>query len=277
MNEKDPKIFKHIDNEGLPDDSWVTAWLFSVFTGFFPTFYCARFIDFILASDIFSMVGLTCAILKNLSNDILLSDIAGICDLLKNLIYKGEEKLWEPDLIIKTALKYNIPREKLLMHLESYWSELDANSKQHFAIYYDHFKHYTITNDTDKDGKHLNMHLFDFKLSVSQVYSKKGSMMNLAIEKDKLNKGNEDDEEQKNFLVYESEHNQQFNTFGGGMNLEDSIENGGDQGGDIDIPDERGGGDHYDDLRKINVSDSFKVNTPLRESAKINNMDPNVL
>jgi hypothetical protein len=127
-----------------------------LFTGSFPKYHCARFIDFLLITDVFSLVGIVCAILRNVSSEVLNRDMANIHLLMKGLVdddgimVAGSRNLWEPELIIEKAREYNFPRKELLKLLHEYHNSLEPKTKGHFSRYFDHFDSYLKLNTTRK-------------------------------------------------------------------------------------------------------------------------------
>ena len=83
-----------------------------------------------LITDVFSLVGITCAIVKNLdsTNKLASRDLEQINKLFKgngtdDLDNDNSRRIWEPEIIIKYAKEYNFKRADLLKHLVKYHKE----------------------------------------------------------------------------------------------------------------------------------------------------------
>jgi Rab-GTPase-TBC domain len=75
-------LTKHIKSCGLPDDVWLTKWFISLFTGYFSTYYVARFLDFIFCNDIFVMPILVVTMVMSLKKKIMGQDMDSLNEML---------------------------------------------------------------------------------------------------------------------------------------------------------------------------------------------------
>ena len=198
MKKSMPKLYDHLENIGYHEDIWITPWLLSFFTGFFPKYHVARFLDYILITDVFSIVGLVCAITHNLevTGNLLAKDMNEVNYIFKNLISDEEAEnandrmLYEPEIIIKNAKELNFKNTELIVQINSYYELLDNKSKLSFSTYYDHFTSYFLSHEKKKSKVTneiipLNMKLFSFKVSQSELASVSHRDDSLQIDKRK--------------------------------------------------------------------------------------------
>ena len=92
MLAQDKKLAKHIKDSGLPDDTWLTKWYISLFTGYFSAYFSARFLDYIFSRDIFVLPVLTTAILVSVRKDLLARDMEGINDYFQSFLHLDDPK-----------------------------------------------------------------------------------------------------------------------------------------------------------------------------------------
>jgi hypothetical protein len=84
---EDRQLANHIKESGFPDDTWLTKWMISFFSGYFSPYYSARFLDFIFSRDIFVIPILCMSIVISIRKKILATDMEGINFLFQNFLH----------------------------------------------------------------------------------------------------------------------------------------------------------------------------------------------
>ena len=84
MKLKMKTVLNHLDNIGFIYELWIFKWYFSLFSNYFPKYYCIRFLDYIITDDLFSLVNLALAITKILEKNILKMNFIELVNLFKD-------------------------------------------------------------------------------------------------------------------------------------------------------------------------------------------------
>jgi len=76
---------EHFEEQEIQDSFWMTKWFLTFFLYNFPVKLCSRFWDFLITSDIFSLVRLTVAILDVFKNRFMEGDATTFMECFSQL------------------------------------------------------------------------------------------------------------------------------------------------------------------------------------------------
>ncbi|CAD8131570.1 unnamed protein product [Paramecium pentaurelia] len=86
FNEYLPALYQHFQDEGISDQQYIWQWILTQFLYTFPIDSVIFFWDFILATDIFSIIKISIAFLKEFGYDLIQKDIGQISEFLTSFI-----------------------------------------------------------------------------------------------------------------------------------------------------------------------------------------------
>lgn len=131
----DPEVAEAIKTLGLPDEVWLHKWFMSLFTGYFPVYFCSRVFDTLLATDIFIMVSIVVALVKQIRKAFLkdTKDFTYITGYLNDM-GKSIEVVSSINSVIHNALKYRLEKDFLLTGMEAF-----SNSSHYSAKSFDRY------------------------------------------------------------------------------------------------------------------------------------------
>ncbi|CAD8167046.1 unnamed protein product [Paramecium octaurelia] len=98
FNEQLPGLYQHFQDEGISEQQYIWQWILTQFLYTFPIDNVIYFWDFILATDIFSIIKISIALLKEFGYDLLNKDIGQISEFFTGLI-KDQLQIDIPQII----------------------------------------------------------------------------------------------------------------------------------------------------------------------------------
>ncbi|CAD8070751.1 unnamed protein product [Paramecium primaurelia] len=106
FNEQLPALYQHFQDEGISDQQYIWQWILTQFLYTFPIDSVIFFWDFILATDIFSIIKLSIAFLNEFGYDLIQKDIGQISEFFTGFI-KDQLQIDVPK-IIKDAKQIDV-------------------------------------------------------------------------------------------------------------------------------------------------------------------------
>ncbi|CAD8086769.1 unnamed protein product [Paramecium sonneborni] len=98
FNEYLPALYQHFQDEGISDQQYIWQWILTQFLYTFPIDRVIFFWDFILATDIFSIIKISIAFLKEFGYELIQKDIGQISEFLTGFI-KDQLQIDVPKII----------------------------------------------------------------------------------------------------------------------------------------------------------------------------------
>ena len=159
LRQADPELANAIEESGLPDEVWLHKWFMSLFTGYFPTYFCSRVFDLVLCTDIFTLVSFAVALTCSLKQDFIRSkaDFSLVTEVLGSL---GERKdlLSTTASLIEQTKRHKMPSEFIVENIQKF-----KLSGHHSLARFDRYAH-IFGNYLNGAASHsqVNITVFDF-------------------------------------------------------------------------------------------------------------------
>lgn len=139
LQKRNKKHYNKILKLGLPDDMWLTKWIITLFTGYFPKIFTLRIFDFLVVEDFMGPVYVLLTIVL-LSKKFLFNDF----ELTIEYIQNGTKLMSKIDFtkFIKTMQKLEITNKVKKQYLEEYNNSLNSEKKNEFKEFYERLSNY---------------------------------------------------------------------------------------------------------------------------------------
>lgn len=160
LEQIDPELETIIKKLGFPDELWLHKWFMSLFTGYFPTYFCSRVMDIVLVTDIFSSVSIALSLTLYNRKAFFKSnqDFSYISEYLNDL-GANEDVMENAFKILKQWEKYKLENDFLVSSIESFKNSRHF-SCQKFDRYARVFKKY-LTGQDEISQMSISVYEFD--------------------------------------------------------------------------------------------------------------------
>lgn len=118
-----PDLNTFIEENGYPDDCWLTKWWISMFSGYADDYLVTRIIDVLLVTDIFFLVDIALAICSVLYPKVINKEPDEFNLCMKNLFVHSEITTRHPNKLISMAMRYRSSRQEIQDYIKEYCRE----------------------------------------------------------------------------------------------------------------------------------------------------------
>lgn len=164
LAEMDKEVEEALQESGIPDEVWLHKWYMSLYTGYFPSYFCSRIFDIVLSTDIFMSVSFTVALLRTVRKEIIRfrEDMPTQCTMLNELC-STTSFTSKINSIVMEATKHRLSPQFILQGINDF-RNIKPDVYPKFERYGNVFKHYLNTiAGTVINQNELNITVFDFE------------------------------------------------------------------------------------------------------------------
>lgn len=117
LEKSNPKLFKHLTEQNIPDDLWLLKWIMTLFTMILPDSVLVRIWDMMLLKGINYLFSVIVAVCSVIEDEVLSRDTGEICVFLSDI----RVRIKDSEEVCKAIKGVKIRKEKIEELMEEYW------------------------------------------------------------------------------------------------------------------------------------------------------------